>query len=518
MTNSERNIGHVGDRARRNLLVIDVGTTGLRAAIVDDRLQLRAMEYRAFAPTTPAPGLVEFDAAEMARLVLDAAHTVLGKVDGPIVAVGITNQRASTIVWDRATGQPVGPGIGWQDLRTIGECIMAKAEHGWALAPNQSVTKLAWILANTVDEGGTGLAGRDLCFGTVDSWVAWTLSGGSAGGSSPRAALHVSDQTNASAATSALRLVDGSDWNDAVLDAFSIPRSILPDVVDSVGVCGLASALPGAPPIAGMLGDQQASLVGQSCVVAGRAKVTFGTGGMLDLCTDAGTPVAADRTAAGTFPLPLWSSDGVLTWGVEGIMLSAGTNIEWLRDDLGIIGTSAESHDVAQGCATSDGVVYVPALLGLGTPHWDYGARGTLLGITRGTERSHVVRAVLEGIAHRGADLIDAAMTDTGVDITVVRIDGGMSENPTFVQAFADAAGRPIEVSPIAESTTIGAAFMAGLGVGVFGGMDDLDSLWRPSRVVEPTPGFDHAGSRERWLDAVSRSAGWIPELSSLDF
>ena len=251
----------------------------------------------------------------------------------------------------------------------------------------------------------SGLAGRDLCFGTVDSWVAWTLSGGAGSGGS----LHVSDQTNASAATSALRLVDGSDWNDAVLDAFAIPRSILPDVVDSVGVCGLASALPGAPPIAGILGDQQASLVGQSCVVAGRAKVTFGTGGMLDLCTDAGTPVAADRTAAGTFPLPLWSRDGVLTWGVEGIMLSAGTNIEWLRDDLGIIGTSAESHDVAQGCATSDGVVYVPALLGLGTPHWDYGARGTLLGITRGTERSHVVRAVLEGIAHRGADLIDAA-------------------------------------------------------------------------------------------------------------
>jgi glycerol kinase len=492
-----------------NLLVIDVGTTGLRASIVDDALQLRAIEYRAFPPTTPAPGLVEFDAVEMAAKVLDAANAVLRTVDEPVVAVGITNQRASTIVWDRRTGQPVGPGIGWQDLRTIGECIMARAEHGWALAPNQSVTKLAWILANGGQAGDGELAGRDLCFGTVDSWIAWTLSGG---------ALHVSDQTNASAATSALRLVDGSDWHDAVLDAFAIPRSILPEVVDSVGVCGVASALPGAPPIAGILGDQQASLVGQSCVVAGRAKVTFGTGGMLDLCTDAGTPAAADRTAAGTFPLPLWSRDGVLTWGVEGIMLSAGTNVEWLRDDLGIIDTSAESHDVAQGCATSDGVVYVPALLGLGTPHWDYGARGTLLGITRGTARAHVVRAVLEGVAQRGADLLDAAKVDTSIDITAVRIDGGMSENPTFVQAFADAAGQPIEVSPVAESTTIGAAFMAGLGVGVFGGMDDLDDLWRPARVVEPSPGVDHAALRERWHDAVSRSAGWIPELSSLDF
>ncbi|MET0911165.1 MAG: FGGY-family carbohydrate kinase, partial [Ilumatobacteraceae bacterium] len=445
-----------------------------------------------------------FDAADIATKVLDAAHTVLARVDEPVVAVGITNQRASAIVWDRTTGEPVGPGLGWQDLRTIGECLMARAEHGWALAPNQSATKLAWILANSGD-----LTGRDLCFGTVDSWIAWTLSGG---------ALHVSDQTNASAATMALRLLDGSDWNDAVLDAFAIPRSILPQVVDSVGVCGNATALPGAPPIAGILGDQQASLVGQSCVVAGRAKVTFGTGGMLDLCTDSGTPAAPDRMAAGTFPLPLWSRDGHLTWGVEAIMLSAGTNVDWLRDDLGLIATSAESHDVASRCATTDGVVYVPALLGLGTPHWDYGARGTLIGITRGTERSHVVRAVLEGIAHRGADLLEAAVADTGVDVTAVRIDGGMSENPTFVQAFADASGRAIEVSPVAESTTIGAAFMAGLGVGVFGGMDDLDELWRPAQVVEPSAAGDRAGERERWRDAVGRSAGWIPELSSLDF
>jgi glycerol kinase len=490
------------------LLVIDVGTTGLRAAVVDEQLQLRALEYRPCPPHTPAPGLVEFDAADMETKMLDAAHAVLAQVDEPIAAVGITNQRASAVVWDRQTGVPIGPGLGWQDLRTIGECLMARAEHGWALAPNQSVTKLAWLLGNSGD-----LSGRDLCFGTVDSWIAWTISGGASG-----ASLHVSDQTNASAATSALRLVDGSDWNDAVLDAFAIPRSILPEVVDSVGICGVAGALPGSPPIAGILGDQQASLVGQSCVVAGRAKVTFGTGGMLDLCTDAGTPAAADRAAAGTFPLPLWSLDGRLTWGSEAIMLSAGTNIDWLRDDLGIIATSAESHDVAARCATTEGVVYVPALLGLGTPHWDYGARGTLLGITRGTERSHVVRAVLEGIAHRGADLLDAATADTGIDITAVRVDGGMSENPTFVQAFADAADRPIEVSPIPESTTIGAAFMAGLGVGVFGSLDDLDDLWRPAQVVEPSAGRDSAGARERWRDAVSRSAGWIPELSSLDF
>jgi len=296
-----------------------------------------------------------------------------------------------------------------------------------------------------------------------------------------------------------------------------VPRSALPTVVDSVGICGEATVLPGAPPIAGILGDQQASLVGQNCVVRGRAKITFGTGGMLDLCTDVATPHGIERGAHGTYPLPLWSRDGELTWGVEGIMLSAGTNIEWLRDDLGLIATSEQSHDVASGCEHTDGVVYVPALFGLGTPHWDYGARGSLFGVTRGTDRRHVVRAVLEGIAHRGADLLEAAEADTGVEISAVRIDGGMSTNPTFVQAVADATGRPIEVAPLAESTTIGAAFVAGLGAGVFGGMDDLEALWRPNRVVDPS-GIDRQAHRDRWHTAVERTLGWIPDLSALDF
>ncbi|MET0661737.1 MAG: FGGY-family carbohydrate kinase [Ilumatobacteraceae bacterium] len=489
------------------LLVIDVGTTGLRAAIVDDTLTIRALEYRACPPVSPFGGLVEFDAADMASKLLEAAGTVIDRAGEPITAVGITNQRASTLLWDRATGEPIGNGLGWQDLRTIGECLTAKAEHGWTIAPNQSVTKAAWLLANSGD-----LTGRDVCIGTVDSWIAWTLSGGAAGGS-----LHVSDQTNASAITSGLRRVDGSDWNDDVLDAFGVPRSVLPVVVDSIGVCGEATALAGAPPIAGILGDQQGSLVGQNCVVRGRAKITFGTGGMLDLCTDDGTPAGTNRSPHGTYPLPLWSRDGDLTWGVEGIMLSAGTNVDWLRDDLGLIATSEESHDVASACQDSDGVVYVPALLGLGTPHWDYGARGSLFGITRGTERRHVVRAVLEGIAHRGADLLEAAEADTGVDISSVRIDGGMSTNPTFVQAVADATGRPIEIAPSADSTTIGAAFVAGLGVGGFRDMGDLEELWRPDRVVEPSA-TDREARRDRWRTAVDRTLGWIPDLSALDF
>jgi len=486
------------------ILVIDVGTTGLRASIVDDTLDVRAMEYRPCPPSTPAPGLVEFDGAELAATVLEAATTVLASASEPVVAVGITNQRASTLVWDRTTGQPVGPGLGWQDLRTVGDCIMAKIEHGWAVAPNQSSTKAGWILANTPD-----LEGRDLCVGTIDSWIAWTLSEGT---------LHVSDQTNASATTNGLRVVDGSAWAHDRCAAFGVPESTLPAVVDSVGIIGHATALPGSPPIAAMLGDQQASLIGQSCVKAGRAKITFGTGGMLDLCTDTGPPTGAHRHEAGTYPLPLWSRDGQITWGVEAIMLSAGTNIEWLRDDLGLIATSAESHDVASMCDHTDGVVYVPALLGLGTPRWDYGARGTLLGITRGTGRPHVVRAVLEGIAHRGADLIEAARSDSGVDIHTVRIDGGMSANPTFAQAVADAANCPIEVAPVAESTTIGAAFMAGLGVGVFSSLDDLDQLWTPAHVVEPSDPSTHGERRERWADALDRAGGWHSDLSALEF
>jgi glycerol kinase len=377
-------------------------------------------------------------------------------------------------------------------------------EHGWSLAPNQSVTKIGWLLANTPD-----LDGRDLCIGTIDSWIAWTLTEG---------AIHVSDQTNASATTHGLRLVDGSGWHIARCEAFGVPESALPTVVDSVGVFGHATALPGAPPIASMLGDQQASLIGQGGIAPGRAKITFGSGGMLDLCTDQPTPDAAQRYPAGTYPLPLWSIGGRLTWGVEAIMLSAGTNVEWLCEDLGVIDDPADSHTVASRCDDTGGVVYVPALMGLGTPRWDYGARGALLGITRGTAREHVVRAVLEGIAHRGADLIEAATADTGVDIHTVRVDGGMSRNPTFVQALADAADRPIEVAPVAESTMIGAAFMAGLGVGVWADVHDLDDLWTPAAVVPPSRRSDHAERRARWADAVERAAGWHPDLSALDF
>ena len=405
------------------ILVIDVGTTGLRAAIVDEHATIVANEYRPFAPDSPFPGLVEFDATEMAHLVLDAARTVIEANDSPTIdAVGIASQRASTVMWDRATGTPIAPALGWQDLRTIGECMTAKAEHGLALAPNQSATKIAWLLAN----GATDRDPADLCFGTVDSWVAWTLTNG---------ASHITDHTNA--AVTGLFSLSTMGWNESVCATLGIDPAMLPTIVDSSGVAATATALPGSPPLAGLAGDQQASLIGQGCLERGRAKITFGTGGMLDVCTGTSAPVGEQRSENGTFPIVAWTRNGEAHWGVEAIILSAGTNVEWLRDDMGLIDTAAASHDVAAGCDTTEGVSYVPALLGLGTPSWDYGARGALFGLTRGTSREHVVRAVLEGVAHRGADLVEAAEADTGLSIPTLRIDGGMSENPTFAAALA---------------------------------------------------------------------------------
>jgi glycerol kinase len=263
-----------------------------------------------------------------------------------------------------------------------------------------------------------------------------------------------------------------------------------------------------------LVGDQQGSMIGQGCIEPGRAKITFGTGGMLDICTGDVLPTSGRRSENGTFPIIAWSHGGAKVWGVEAIMLSAGTNVEWLVDDMGMIDSPAQSHEVAAECDTSDGVVYVPALLGIGTPDWDYGARGTLLGLTRGSGRPHVVRAVLEGVAHRGADMVAAAEAETGLSIPTLRVDGGMSQNPTFIQALANATGKPVEVSPVVESTTLGAAFLAGAGAGVWAGLDETASAFRPADRVEPSAQLD----RETWAEARRRAASWIPELSALDF
>ena len=479
-----------------SLLVIDVGTSSVRASIVTADASVTHIHRRAVLPSTPAPGFVELDASALADAVMEVAKAAITD-GGPVEGVGITNQRATTIVWDRRTGEPVGPGIGWQDQRTVMMCLALQAQ-GLRLSPSSSATKLAFLLDTADPERA-----RDLCFGTVDSWVAWTLSAGG---------LHITDLSNAG--VTGLMRPDGSGWDTSALDALRIPASALPTIVDSSGVVGPASALPGDPPIAGLAGDQQSSLIGQGCTRPGMAKMTFGTGGMLDLCLGPRRPGFEKRGPHGTFPIVAWRMAERITWGIEAFMLTAGQAVEWLRDDLGVISDAAESDVVASACATTGDVWFVPALLGLATPAWDFGARGTLLGLTGGTGRAEVVRAVLEGVAHRGADLLEAAEADGTCRIPSLRVDGGMSANGLFLQALADACQRPVEVSPVLEATTLGAAFLAGMAVGVWAGEDDVAATWSPRATVEPVDEPD----RDRWRQACERARGWIPELSALDF
>ena len=483
-------------------LVIDVGTSGLRAAIVHPNASVTDLHYEACPPSTPFSGLVEFDAVAMYAAVHRVATAAL--TSGVVDAIGITNQRASTIVWRASTGQPIGPALGWQDLRTVGECIAARIEHGFAFAPNQTATKAAWMLKNYLADD-TERSSDDIRIGTVESWIVWNLTKG---------AHHVTDHTNA--AVTGLTFASGSAWNPEVLSVLGIRIEQLPRIVPSSGFIANAIDLPGAPPIMAIVGDQQASLVGQGCITPGLTKITFGTGGMLNTCTGTTAPSTAQRNLGGTFPIVAFSNNDSVVYGTEGIMLSAGTNIEWLRDDMGLISSAPESDTVAASVPSTDGVAYVPALLGLGTPHWDYGARGALFGITRGTTRAHVVRAVLEGVAHRGVDLVEAAETDSGLSISEIRIDGGMSMNATFVQALANASGRPVRVSPISEATTLGAGFLAGTAAGQWSHLEEASETLRGARTVEPLgePGL----SRQQWKEAVSRTRSWIPDLSALDF
>jgi glycerol kinase len=488
------------------VLVVDAGTSGVRAAIVRDDGIVADVAYREVLPSSPLPNFVEFDPIALRDAALAVAQEVLARAGTAVTGVGITDQRASTIVWDRGTGEPVGPGVGWQDLRTVGMCLALQAQ-GLRLAPNASATKLAFLL-DLADASRTRAEAGELAFGTVETWLAWCLS---------RGEVHATDPTNA--CVTGLMTLDGGGWDDGALEILRIPPAVLPRIVDSSGVLGAANALPGAPPIAGLAGDQQASLVGQGCVTPGAAKITFGTGGMLDVCVGRERPSYAQRGEQGTIPLIAWRRAGVDTWCAEGITLTAGTTIEWLRDELGLFSTSAESEALAASVTDTGGVVFVPAFLGAGTPRWDYGARGAFFGLTRGTGRAELVRSVLEGVAHRGADLVDAAEADTGVKIPSVRVDGGMSANGVLVQALADFCGRPIEVAPVTEATTLGAAYHAGIATGVWSDELETAALFQPKRVVDPVMSASaREATREQWQRAVERALGWIPELSALDF
>lgn len=486
-----------------SVLVIDIGTSSLRAAVVRHDGSLHFLNHENCRPNTPAPGLVEFDAQQMADAVLRVCLKTIeqARATDKIVSVGITNQRASTVIWSKSTGKPLGPALGWQDLRTVGECMTVAAKHGIKLAPNQTATKAAWMLRQYVDANKIDI--RDVRIGTVDSFISAVLSNNQ---------LHTTDSSNA--AVTGLCELNALSWSPRLCELLGVDINTLPKIVASSGVIGNATALPGSPPIAALIGDQQSSLIGQACITSGATKITFGTGGMLNTYTGQLSPTKFARNENGTYPIVAYRDARQTHWASEAIMLAAGTNIDWLREDLQLINSPEESHELAAQVADSAGVVFVPALFGLGTPHWDYGARGTLLGITRGTSRSHVVRAVLEGIAHRGADMVESVVAATQLEVNSIRIDGGMSRNPTFVQALANATGRNIEVSPVTEATTLGAAFLAGVGVNFWSSLEQATSTWKPVKIVSPTNRLDRA----QWHEAVSRARNWIPALSSLDF
>lgn len=495
-----------------SVLVIDAGTSSLRVAEVSETGRILARRSSPCHPDRPMEGLAELDAQKLAAAALEMAEDVLTEMrtaGRKAEAVGIANQRATTVVWNKNTGVPIAPALSWQDLRTIGECLEMQASS-FRLAPNESATKLAWLLRQASSD--TSFA-DDLRFGTLDAWLVWNLTQG---------ACHVTDHTNAG--VTGLMLPDGSGWDAAALEYLEIPPEVLPRIVPSAGAAGEAAALSENLPIAALLGDQQSSLAGLGCFAEGTGKATFGTGATVDICLGNRRADFERRGEQGTFPIVCrtqaadeQTSSGnsiEITWGVEALDLSAGTNVAWLGEKWGLFETPEDSEDLAAACDGTDGVVFVPALEGLGAPQWDFGARGTFLGLTRGTEASHMTRAVLEGVAYRGAELLRAAETDGSTRLASLRIDGGMSRNKVFAQALADAAQRPIEISPDPEGTSLGAAYLAGHAIGIWSSLEEASRLWHPAEILEPTapPAWD------RWQEAVAQSRTWEESLSAISF
>ena len=478
-------------------LAIDVGSSSVRTSLVDEAGQVLATNQCPLTVRSPSPGEVELDATEIARLSLELAARTL-EDGGPCDAVGITNQRATTIVFDYATGEPVGPALSWQDLRTVLDCLGLQAK-GLRLAPNQSATKIKWL----VDQYGRDQS--TLGFATIETWIAWHLSEGS---------TFATDRSNAGITGLVDRTV--THWDENVLSLLGLDEVMLPAITDTMGSLGLASALAGSPPITTMIGDQPASLFGQSCVTHG-AKITFGTGAMLDVVHGDEAPAALNRYDSGCYPTVVRCDKGSATWGVEGIILSAGSCVEWLRD-LGLISDVRDSDELASSLSSSDGVSFVPAFSGLGTPKWDFGARGAFFGLTRGSSSAHLVRAVLEGVAHRGADLLDAAHEEIGEGLGEIRVDGGMSANRFFVQRLADFSGHDVAVSSEREATTRGAGLMALVAAGHLS-LDDVEGLWSPRYVARPSLSEDEReAKRVAWRSVVERAQATFPELSTVAF
>jgi len=480
-----------------NILAIDVGSSSIRTALVDERGAVTFEHRRRLTLATPSPGFVELDPLEIVTSALELVSSTLAE-GGGCDGVAITNQRATTIVFDPVTGVPVGPAISWQDLRTVIDCLIFQGE-GLRLAPNQSATKIRWLLQQA------DRPSKDLNFATIETWLAWRLSKGE---------VFATDRTNASVNGLINETLDG--WDERTLRLLELEEVTLPQLVDTTGIFGAATALPGEPPIVALIGDQPASLFGQSCVRRG-AKITFGTGAMLDMVHTSATPTSLYRFDSGCYPTALRSTDGVVTWGIEGIVFSAGSCVEWLQD-LGLIEEARQSDALSRSVDGTDGVSFVPAMSGLGTPQWDFGARAGFFGLTRGSTRAHLVRAVLEGIAQRGADLLDAAEREIGTRVDELRVDGGMSANQFFVQHLADVSGHIVSVSSEREATARGAGLLGHVSLAHLS-LEDVEELWTPAFVATPNFSDDQRNdARTTWFANVARAERTLPDLSAVSF
>ncbi len=500
----------MGDATGKVVLALDTGTTSGRALVIDPAGVVLASAQQEAGLSTPRPGWVEQDAEALWQAQLATAGAALekaGKRAVDVAGIGIANQRETTVIWDRATSRPVAPAIVWQDRRTAEYCeqlrgagaeATVRRKTGLLLDPYFSATKIRWLLDNVPGVRERAEAG-DLAFGTVDSWTAWRLSAGR---------RHVTDATNAS--RTLLYDIREGRWDDELLELFGVPRALLPEVVDSSGVCGESdpALLGAAVPIAGMAGDQQAALFGQACTRRGMIKVTYGTGCFLLLNTG-DEPPAAPAGLVGTVAL---QRDGKRTYALEGSVFIGGAAVQWLRDGLGIIAGSAEADKLAQTVPSSDGVVFVPALAGLGAPYWDPYARGGIFGLTRGTTAAHVARATLEGVAFQVADLYQAAVDGAGVAPSEVRADGGAAASDLLLQFQADLLGVPVTRAGQPEATAFGAAWLAGLATGVWSSEEEVASLWSAGAGFAPAAGSDAPDRRSRWRAAVGAVRGFARE------
>jgi glycerol kinase len=487
----------------RCILALDQGTSGSAALVVDEGGRVLAAADRPIGLVFPQPGWVEANADEITQATVSAAEQALaaaGMTWSDLYGVGIANQRETTVVWDRRTGQPVGPAIVWQCRRTVDICTeLARAGHapmvrektGLPIDPYFSATKIRWLLDHVPDGQSRAEAG-DLLAGTIDSWLIWQLCGRQ---------THVTDFTNAS--RTMLFNIHTRAWDPDLLRLLNIPAAVLPDVRPSSGYFG---ACLNGPPILGVAGDQQAALVGQACLRAGQCKNTYGTGAFLLMNTGA-SPVHSQHGLLTTLAI---GEQGQPCFALEGAVFTAGAAVEWLRDALGLIATAAESERLAASVTDNGGVFFVPALSGLGSPHWDPHARGTIVGLTGGSGRAHLVRATLEAIAFQSADLLEAMSADLGQEPVALRVDGGGSANDFLMQFQADVTGVPVERPEQQETTALGASYLAGLAAGIWRETAEIEQLPRPGRRFEPRmQRAERARLLAEWHRAVDRAKGW---------